>query len=209
MASVLVAGSLAPLMLGGGSGAVATAPAAGAVSPVLEKVSPLGTVEVEDDKGYFCATLTVKGSGFTPDVVTEQDGMEVHSSVIRLDAGTEQAMGVLNGAPVQVYPDAEGTLTATFRPCGFTTHGAQETDHVCTQADVDSSACPKNSVGDVEQRSRRWVSTKVWVRAYNDSCRQDAVEEEECVSRLSEDEAFARHFHVAQVSWPLKVTGRK
>ncbi|CAM5653023.1 hypothetical protein SAVIM40S_03061 [Streptomyces avidinii] len=77
-------------------------------------------------------------------VVTFKDGEEVHSSVVRLEIGTDQAMGVLRGEPGPVHPDKDGTFESTFTPCGVTTHGSTETDHVCTQKDVDESTCPVN-----------------------------------------------------------------
>ncbi|MFF5447067.1 hypothetical protein [Streptomyces sp. NPDC012888] len=207
MAVVLVSGALVPAVLGGGVGAVA-APAA-ATAPVLEKVSPTGAIEVVDDKGYSCFWVTVKGHGFAPDVVTEKDGVEVHSSVVRLEVGTDQAMGVLSGEPDLVYPDKDGNFEARFRPCGLTTHGSIETDHVCTQEDVDASTCPINSVGDVTQRSRRWVSTKVRVVARDDVCEKNGLDEDDCKERRRSRELPFTDPVLAEVTWPLKVTGKK
>ncbi len=98
---------------------------AAASAPVLEKIAPQGAVEVADDKS--CFTVTVKGSGFVPGEAT------------RLDVGTDQARGVLRGAPVTVTPDAEGNFgPTTFTPCGVTTHGSTESDFTCTLTHVTS-----------------------------------------------------------------------
>ncbi|MFJ6797303.1 hypothetical protein [Streptomyces sp. NPDC091268] len=140
----------------------------------------------------------------------EKDGEEVHSSVFTLDVGTEQAMGVLRGAPVTVHPGKDGTFESTFTPCGVTTHGSTETDHVCRQKDVDASTCPTHSVGDVEQRGRRWVSSKVRVVAHDEPCmRGTSADRGQCEERKVGGEFDLYPQALAEVSWPLKVTGRK
>ncbi|MFF4293446.1 hypothetical protein ACFY0N_07285 [Streptomyces vinaceus] len=180
-----------------------------APAPVLEKVSPAGTIEVVDD--HSCFTVTVRGRGFTPDVVTTtEDGEEVHSQAITPEAGTDQAMGVLRGAPVTVYPDAKGTFERTFTPCGLTTHGSTESDFTCKGADVEHGDCKEYEVGDVKQKGGRWFSRVVKVTATHDPCTATADENSCSMSRMrGEGGMKLLPVDLGEVTWPLKVTGKK
>ncbi|MCI4078888.1 hypothetical protein [Streptomyces sp. MMS21 TC-5] len=148
--AVLVVAAVMPVVVAGVPAQARVGAAASA--PVLEKIAPQGAVEVADDKS--CFTVTVKGSGFVPGEAT------------RLDVGTDQARGVLRGAPVTVTPDAEGNFgPTTFTPCGVTTHGSTESDFTCTLTHVDLKECREDQVGDVLQKGGRWFSSKVIVWA--------------------------------------------
>ncbi|MFG2339767.1 hypothetical protein [Streptomyces yangpuensis] len=206
-AALLVSAVVVPALLAGAPAQAEQETAA--LTPVLEKVSPAGTIEVVDD--HTCFTVTVKGRGFTPDVVTTtEEGEEVHSQAVTLEAGTDQAMGVLRGAPVTVYPDANGTFERTFTPCGLTTHGSTESDFTCKPADVDRGDCKEYEVGDVKQKGGRWFSRIVKVTATHDPCTATADETSCDMNRMHGDgDTKLLPVHLGEVTWPLKVTGKK
>ncbi|MFF4448341.1 hypothetical protein [Streptomyces sp. NPDC001502] len=194
-AAVLVSAALVPVAAGV-SGALPTAAGAG---PALERVEPTGAVEVVDD--HSCFEVTVKGHGFDP------------GSEVVLEVGTDQAMGVLRGAPVTVNPGKLGNFgPKTFKPCGLTTHGSTGSDHKCTDTEAKNGECLLGTV--VAGSGGRWVSNKVRVVAvtYKEEIRAvPAVptpgpdgEEPRMVNRKVKVRTV-----LAEVSWPLKVTGTK
>ncbi|MFE2165888.1 hypothetical protein ACFXB3_12590 [Streptomyces sp. NPDC059447] len=203
MAAVVVSAVLVSAAAGGVSAqARPAAAAAAAAGPVLEKIAPAGAVEVPDDKS--CFTLTVKGTGFPA-------GRE-----LVLDVGTDQAMGVLRGAPVRVTPDQAGAFgPTTFTPCGVTTHGSTESDFTCTDDRVRNGDCVKEQKGDVLQKGGRWFSRIVKVVAFNEEVEVMDPKEREC-----DDPDICQDVHsvperrtvrkwLAEADWPLKVTGTK
>ncbi|MFE5723692.1 hypothetical protein [Streptomyces erythrochromogenes] len=205
--AALVSAVVVPALLAGAPAQAKQESAA--LAPVLEKVSPAGTIEVVDD--LSCFTVAVRGRGFTPDVVTTTErGEEVHSQAVTLEAGTDQAMGVLRGAPVTVYPDANGTFEETFTPCGVTTHGSTESDFTCKPADVERGDCKDYEVGDVKQKGGRWFSRVVKVTATHDPCTATA-DERSCSMNRRQRDGDRKLFRVrlGEVTWPLKVTGKK
>ncbi|MFE2156138.1 hypothetical protein ACFXAO_39595 [Streptomyces lavendulae] len=195
-------------VLAGGSSAQTRAEDAPA-GPVLERVAPVGAVEVADDKS--CFTLTVRGRGFVPDVVSKgKDGSTLHSQEVSLSVGTDQAMGVLRGAPVSVYPDADGVFEKTFTPCGVTTHGSTESDFTCDAKKVEDGHCEEWEVGNVKQSGGRWVSRLVKVVATHEPCL--GVEKDErraCFKKHGTKGNFTGTQTLGRVTWPLKVTGKK
>ncbi|MET8755891.1 hypothetical protein ABZW32_38230 [Streptomyces sp. NPDC004667] len=169
----------------------------------------MGAVEVEDDKS--CFTLTVRGRGFVPDVVSKaKDGSTLHSQEVRLSVGTDQAMGVLRGAPVTVFPDADGKFEETFTPCGVTTHGSTESDYTCDAKKVKDEHCEEWEIGDVKQSGGRWVSRLVQVVATHEPClavpkddRRDCFRKHGTKTNVTGTQTLGR------VTWPLKVTGKR
>ncbi|MFF0549458.1 hypothetical protein ACFYUL_10890 [Streptomyces sp. NPDC004311] len=206
--SAVVASLVLVPVLAGGSAAQARGEAVEG-GPVLERVAPVGAVEVEDDKA--CFTLTVRGRGFVPDVVSKAgDGATLHSQEVRLAVGTDQAMGVLSGAPVSVYPDADGAFEKTFRPCGVTTHGSTESDFTCTAKDAEHERCEEWEVGDVKQSGGRWVSRLVQVVATHEPCLAvEKADRRACLKKHGTKDNFTGTQTLGRVTWPLKVTGKQ
>ncbi|MFD8145332.1 hypothetical protein [Streptomyces sp. NPDC059708] len=197
--AVVVPAVLVPAASGG---VPAQARPAAAAGPVLEKIAPAGDIEVADDKS--CFTVTVRGTGFPA-------GREVV-----LDVGTDRAMGVLRGAPVRVTPDEAGAFGPTaFTPCGVTTHGSTESDFTCTQERVRNGDCREQQVGVVLTKGSRWHSTLVKVAAAHEVVEVMDPKERECddpdicqdVQSVPEKRTVRKW--LAEVSWPLKVTGNR
>ncbi|MEU8779305.1 hypothetical protein [Streptomyces sp. NPDC048606] len=204
-----MAGLVVVPVVAGGSSAQTRGDGAAGPGPVLERVFPAGAVEVADDKS--CFTLTVRGRGFVPDVVSKgRDGKALHSQEVRLAVGTDQAMGVLRGAPVSVYPDADGAFETTFTPCGVTTHGSKESDFTCTAKDVEHERCEEWEVGDVKQTGDRWVSRLVKVVATHEPCLAvEKADRRSCLKKHGTKSNFTGTQTLGRVTWPLTVTGTK
>ncbi|MFC8919505.1 hypothetical protein ACFT5C_27440 [Streptomyces sp. NPDC057116] len=128
---------------------------AGDAKPTLEKVAAMGMVVAQDDKSRF--DLRIKGHGFEP------------GEKIKLDVGTDQAVGVLSGAPVMVTVDKNGNIPEMdLHPKGITTHGSTEKDFTCKAEDVERGRCKEHEIGNGVQEGSVWRSTTVHVAAYRE-----------------------------------------
>lgn len=189
----------------------------------LQKVSPTGTITVKDDKAGSCFRISVTGSGFTPGIP------------VQLEVGTDESEGALKNDRATATPDEAGDFgPLSMTPCGITTHGAIESDHVCTERDIDDDsrnswyqACTAGGgKGVVLTEGTRWTSSAVVLRASQDPDREQRTELEEQLTAPPlgasanayeewEDEQAKVGEELdklpppteASVSWPLTVAG--
>ncbi|MFB6690063.1 hypothetical protein ACFCX3_06025 [Streptomyces virginiae] len=76
------------------------------------------------------------------------EGRCVPGETIRMEVGTDQAEGVLRGAPVTVTVDEHGNIAErTLTPCGVTTHVSTETDFTCKVENVEREQCRNDQIG--------------------------------------------------------------
>ncbi|KPI04357.1 hypothetical protein OK074_4674 [Actinobacteria bacterium OK074] len=167
---------------------------------VLERVSPTGTISVNDKE---CFTLTVKGHGFMP----LKDGARRETRAI-----TIEVVSALRGEKTVAYPDQDGNLRpTTLHPCGITTHGGTSEDHTCKGEDRFPTAayyraCSGIPNGGVVTAASSWTASRVTVTAVQEDkfglvrdldgllklirqeCGEERLDRARCDKRLAQEE---------------------